>query len=139
MTSFRSISLIVALASASSLMTGCAEVPPPPTPKDPVLVPYESTVDPVHVRTPSVYETHESRGGAAIRQEADKHVLWSEHYEAETNPAKLKAWQDEIDGNSSEESGQDKSVYSKQGKDASIYSKKGKDASIYAKDKKGGR
>lgn len=141
MFTLRPITLISALASAASLMTGCAEVPPPPAPKDPVLLPYEQTADPVHVRTPSVYATEESRGGAAIRQEADKHVLWAEHAEGETNPTKLKAWQDEMNVKSGKaaQQGKDASVYSK-GKDASIYgAKKGKDASIYAKDRKGGR
>lgn len=141
MFTLRPITLISALAAAASLMTGCAEVPPPPAPKDPVLLPYEQTADPVHVRTPSVYATEESRGGAAIRQEADKHVLWGEHAEGKTNPAKLKAWQDEMSGKSGEaaQQGKDASVYSK-GKDASIYgAKKDKDASIYAKDCKGGR
>ena len=141
MFTLRPITLISARAAAASLMTGCAEVPPPPAPKDPVLLPYEQTADPVHVRTPSVYATEESRGGAAIRQEADKHVLWGEHAEGETNPAKLKAWQDELSGESAEapRHGKDAAVYSK-GKDASIYgAKKGKDASIYAKDRKGGR
>lgn len=138
------LTLVAAIAAASAIMTGCAEVPPPPAPKDPVMIPYEMTADPVHVRTPSMYDTHESRGGAAIRQEGEKHVLWGEHYEAETNPAKLKAWQDEmksddalateaIEKNAAKEKAAN--AAKNNGKTKPADTRKGKDASIYAKQK----
>ena len=126
MRTLRPLSLFVRLTALAGLLTGCAELPPPPapTPKAPVLVPYDQTADTMHVRTPSVAHRTEHRGGAAIRQEADIHVLWNTHAEAPTNPERLKAWQREMD----EANGT-----------AKLNAPAGRDISIYAKSKQGGK
>ena len=118
--------LCLPLYAVTVLIAGCAEPPPPPapTPKAPIMLPYEATADTVHVRTPSLAHQTEHRGGAAIRQEADIHVLWNTHAEAPTNPERLKAWQREMDGTD----------------DADTTSAPtGRDVSIYAKTKQGGK
>lgn len=112
--------LSLPLCAVTALIAGCAELPPPPapTPKTPIMLPYEATADTVHVRTPSVAHRTEHRGGAAIRQEADIHVLWNTHAEAPTNPERLKAWQREMDGTDDADTtpaptGRDVSIYAK--------------------------
>ena len=118
--------LSLPLYAVTTLIAGCAELPPPPapTPKVPFMLPYEATADTVHVRTPSVAHRTEHRGGAAIRQEADIHVLWNTHAEAPTNPERLKAWQREMDA-------ADGTV--------KINAPTGRDVSIYAKSKQVGK
>lgn len=112
--------LSLPLCAVTALIAGCAEPPPPPapTPKTPIMLPYEATADTVHVRTPSVAHRTEHRGGAAIREEADIHVLWNTHAEATTNPERLKTWQREMDGTDDADTtpaptGRDVSIYAK--------------------------
>ena len=118
--------LSLPLCAVTALIAGCAELPPPPapTPKAPIMLPYEATADTVHVRTPSVAHRTEHRGGAAIREEADIHVLWNTHAEAPTNPERLKAWQREMDGTDDADT---------------TPAPTGRDVSIYAKTKQGGK
>ena len=112
--------LSLPLCAVTALIAGCAELPPPPapTPKVQIMLPYEATADTVHVRTPSVAHRTEHRGGAAIREEADIHVLWNTHAEATTNPERLKTWQREMDGTDDADTtpaptGRDVSIYAK--------------------------
>lgn len=118
--------LSLPLCAVTALIAGCAELPPPPasSPKVPIMLPYEATADTVHVRTSSVAHRTEHRGGAAIREEADIHVLWNTHAEAPTNPERLKAWQREMDAADGT---------------AKINAPAGRDVSIYAKSKQGGK
>lgn len=73
--------VMVALAGValSSCLTGCAKQVFAPK-EAPLIVPYEKTADPIHVRDVSIYATEASRGGAAIRQDANIDVLWGRHY-----------------------------------------------------------
>lgn len=84
--------IVAACATTVILLTGCAAETPTHESKAPLLCPYDSTKDPVHIRTPSMVERPEHRGGAAIRQADTTHVLWNKHDQEENQPEKLKTY-----------------------------------------------
>lgn len=125
---------VSALCAVSAVMlSGCGlfrDPPPPAPPEEPLIVKYQSEVDPVHVRDASIHRREENRGGAALRAEEWSHVLWSKHYEGEKTAVKQRADNDRQLDAQKEKRRRDVSIYAEKKKDASIYA--GKDASVYA-------
>lgn len=127
--------LAASCAAAALLLSGCGlfqDPPPPPAPKVPLIVTHAGTIDPVHVRDPSVSHQEENRGGAALRADEWHQVLWAAHYEGESKCGreaiapdlqKMKA------ASPKTPSGKDASVYAEQKKDASVYAEKSAPAS----------
>lgn len=121
-------------AVSAAMLSGCGllrDPPPPPAPEAPLIVKYQSEVDPVHVRDASMHRREENRGGAALRAEEWSHVLWSKHYEGEKVEVKQRAENDRLLEARKEKLRRDASIYAAKKKDASVYA--AKDASIYAK------
>ncbi|WP_443744046.1 hypothetical protein [Sutterella sp.] len=77
---------ICAAAAAAATLLGLAGCSNPPTifRSDPVIITPEKTLDPIHNRDASVEFYRENRGGAAIRAENASHVLYNEHYVAQS-------------------------------------------------------
>lgn len=121
-------------AVSAAMLSGCGlfrDPPPPAPPEEPLIVKYQSEVDPVHVRDASIHRREEHRGGAALRAEEWSHVLWSKHYEGEKTAVKQRADNDRQLDAQKEKQRRDVSIYETKKKDASMYATK--DASIYAK------
>lgn len=122
------------LAAAAAMLSGCGLFSDPPTPaapKEPLIVTHESTVDPIHIRDASVSHIEAHRGGAALRSESWRQVLWEAHYEGVARPDRVAENRSAPEAASIQEKpeqnrSKDASVYSA---DASVYSK---DASIYS-------
>lgn len=125
---------VPALCAVSAVMlSGCGlfRDPPPPAPtEEPLIVKYQSEVDPVHVRDASIHRREENRGGAALRAEEWSHVLWSKHYEGEKTAVKQRAANERQSEAQKAKLRRDVSIYETKKKDASVYATK--DASIYA-------
>lgn len=119
----------VVLAASAVMLSGCglfSDPPAPAAPKKPLIVTHESTVDPIHIRDASVSHIEEHRGGAALRSESWRQVLWGAHYEGVSRPDR------EAENRSAPEAATLKeNQVQKRSKDASVY---GADASVYAKD-----
>lgn len=121
-------------AVSAAMLSGCGlfrDPPPPPAPKEPLIVKYQSEVDPVHVRDASMHRREEHRGGAALRAEEWSHVLWSKHCEGEKTVVEQRAENERQPETQKANLQRDASIYAAKKKDASVYA--AKDASVYAK------
>lgn len=124
-------------------LAGCSTPPPPPqvAHEMPYLIEYQGNIDPVHIRDHSAAHYDENRGGAALRNEQFRHVLYNRHYEAEDGFQAMLSARKEVESEKAIQKAIDEAMEVarkepvSKSKDRSIYSKKprvSRDRSIYA-------